>query len=264
MTVQKFRALVWKYYKTHGRHNLPWRRTHNSYRILVSEVMLQQTQVDRVIPYYRTWIKQYPTVRSPLGDVLRVWQGLGYNRRAKMLHDAAKIVMEKWNGKVPSEVEELQSLPGIGSYTARAVAAFAHNEDVVFIETNIRTAVIHNFFNDRTVIPDADILEVLAKALPKGKSREWYAALMDYGAHLKRSGIRTNSKSSNYIKQSVFEGSDRQVRGAILKTLLTGPHTQAAFLKLFPPDRSAQVQQQLLVLAREGLLRKSERTYTLP
>ncbi|MDB5245205.1 MAG: A/G-specific adenine glycosylase [Parcubacteria group bacterium] len=268
MTIAKFREVVWKHYKKHGRHSLPWRTTHDPYRILVSEVMLQQTQVERVLEYYRDWMKLYPTVKklaeAPLAEVLTHWQGLGYNRRAKMLHDAAKAVVGDYKGKMPKTVEELESLPGVGHYTARAVAAFAYNQDVVFIETNIRTVVTHHFFNDKEGVADAEIFEVLERALPKGSAREWYAALMDYGAHLKRSGVRINKKSKTYTKQSTFAGSGREVRGAIVRELTTKPATLVRLLKLFDTDRAPQIHAQLEKLLNEGIIEKGARLYRLP
>ena len=150
MTPKKFKDTVWKYYREHGRSDLPWRKTTDPYRILVSEVMLQQTQVERVIPYYTRFLKKFPTVRAlakaPLSQVLIAWQGLGYNRRAKMLHEAAKEVVRGHGGLFPRTALELEKLPGVGPYTAHAVAAFAYNEDGICIETNIRTAVTHHFF----------------------------------------------------------------------------------------------------------------------
>ncbi len=275
-TIPQFRRIVLSYYRKEGRHTLPWRRSRTPYRVLVSEVMLQQTQVERVIPYFREWMKKYPTVRAladaPLSDVLRSWQGLGYNRRAKMLHDAAKVIMKQHGGKVPRTVEELEALPGVGPYTARAIAAFAYDENVVFIETNLRTAVIHHFFADRSGIPDSEVLAVLEKALPKNSransrvlgSREWYAALMDYGAHLKRSGVRINAKSKGYVKQAAFKGSGREARGAILRAAAAKPTSKAALLKLFPEKRKLQVEEQLEKLVREGLVEKTRSTYRLP
>ena len=272
MTTSTIRKAVWTHYRAHGRHALPWRKTHDPYKVLVSEVMLQQTQVDRVIPYFNAWMKEYPTVQAlaaaPLARVLTHWQGLGYNRRAKMLHEAAKAVASEHGGKLPKTVEGLELLPGVGPYTARAVAAFAYNQDVIFIETNIRTVVIHYAFGDRTGITDAEITAVLEKLLPQAKKegsvREWYAALMDYGAHLKRSGVKLNARSKGYAKQSKFEGSGRQVRGAILKALVAGTATQAKLEKLFDGERKEDVRTQLQKLASEGLVEKRGKSYRLP
>ena len=228
--MKDFRSTVWKYWKEHGRHDLPWRLTHDPYRILVSEVMLQQTQVSRVEGKYREFLRRFPTVhvlaKAPLADVLRVWSGLGYNRRAKFLHNAAKEIVERYSGKVPREYASLQTLPGVGDYTAKAVRVFAWNEPEVLIETNIRTACIHHFYSNilqNIRISDKEIVPYMEQAAkgnpPDGGPREWNWALMDYGAHLKASGVRVNARSAHYTKQSKFEGSLRQVRGAILKAL---------------------------------------------
>ena len=261
MSSTSFRRRVWNFYKKHGRHDLPWRATRDPYKILVSEVMLQQTQVERVIPYYRAFIKKYPTARrlaaAPLAEVLKAWQGLGYNRRAKMLREAAnKLSRVRLRADDSELIEKLEALPGVGSYTARAVAAFAFDRDTVFVETNIRTAVIHHFFQDRKSITDKEILAVLETVMPQGRSREWNLALMDYGAHLKRSGIRLNRRSRHYVKQSKFAGSSRQVRGEILKAL-SNETPLARVRKIF----STQFDAALATLAKDGLIKKEGRVW---
>lgn len=209
------------HYMSHARGHLPWRRTRDPYKIMVSEVMLQQTQVDRVIPYYERWVKKYPTSKklaaAKLSDVLKVWQGLGYNRRGKYLWEAAKILTrDGWGSK----------LPGVGPYTAAAVRAFAFNEPTVFIETNIRTVFFyhlqHSHILENVRISDKELLPLVEEALKKSKMepRDFYAALMDYGSYLKRQGVRLNTKSKHYKKQSKFEGSTRQKRANKLRALL--------------------------------------------
>ncbi len=256
-----------KYYAVHGRSHLPWRKTRDVYKILVSEVMLQQTQVDRVLPKYAEFLKAFPTVHSlaqaSLRDVLTHWSGLGYNRRAKFLHEAAKVVVANHDGKFPKEVNELQKLPGVGPYTARAIAAFAHNEPVVFIETNIRTIFIYSSFlqNTRikkeTRITDAEIMPLVARALRESKMqpRNFYAALMDYGSFLKKSGVRVNNKSKHYTKQSKFEGSARQLRGAILRELLKSPKTIDELQKLTARTLD-EIKNELSKLQKEKLIEK--------
>lgn len=233
--------------------------------------MLQQTQVERVRPFYEDFLQKFPNVealaQAPLAEVLRAWQGLGYNRRAKLLQQTAKEVVKEHGGKFPKEVAALEALPGIGPYTARAVAAFAFNADCVLIETNIRTAVIHRFFADLPSppkIPDKEIVAVLEKLLPKGKSREWNLALMDYGAHLKRSGVRLNQASKHYVKQSKFSGSSREARGAILKELAMGAKPEARLIGLLGDDRIAQLRSALSALLAESLIQKRGRAYGLP
>ncbi len=242
---------------------MPWRKTRDVYKILVSEVMLQQTQVERVAPFYNTFTRKFPTAKklaaAPLSAVLKSWQGLGYNRRAKMLHNAAKELAVR---KVKS-VPELEALPGVGPYTARAVAAFAWNKGDVFVETNIRTAVIHHFFPKKKKVSDKDIEKILAQALPKGRAREWYSALMDYGAYLKRSGVSHNAKSRTYMKQSKFVGSLREARGAILREVALGAASSAYLVDLLGADRRAQMRTALRALFAEGLVGKEGESYTL-
>ena len=247
---------VWKYWKEHGRHDLPWRKTKDPYRVIVSEVMLQQTQVPRVIEKYKEFLKKFPTARAlakaSLSDVLKVWSGLGYNRRGKYLHDAAKQIVEVGNIK-----KALAShLPGVGPYTRAAVRVFAYNEPDILIETNIRTAFIHHFYASvlqKTSIADTEILPLAAKAAEGQDPREWHWALMDYGAYLKRTGVRNNSRSAHYTKQSKFEGSLRQVRGAILRALHSGQKTER---ELMMEIRSPSLRKALAGLVRDGLIVK--------
>lgn len=265
VTLKAFQKVVWAHYKKNGRHDLPWRKTRDPYKILVSEVMLQQTQVERVKPFYIKFIRIFPTARrlaaTPLASVLQGWQGLGYNRRAKFLHEAAKQV---GHGIFPKRPEELEKLSGVGPYTARAVAVFAYNTNVVLIETNIRTAILHHFFADKKNISDTHIIKILEKVLPKGRAREWYAALMDYGAYLKQSGVKLNTKSKHYTKQSAFAGSLREARGAILRELSKGAKTKARLTGLLGDDRKTQLETALNALLAESLIQKRGKVFTLP
>ncbi len=219
------------FYAKEGRSHLPWRPPSlklrrgkaDPYRVLVAEVMLQQTQVDRVLPFYKNFLKQFPTpkalAKAPLSQVLKAWQGLGYNRRAKYLQQAAKVLAkEGYKG---------QKLPGVGPYTKGAIDAFAFNKPAVFIETNIRTVFFHSGILKNTGIDDKEILPLVAEALQKTKlgPREFYAALMDYGSYLKKQGVKLNKQSKHYVKQSTFKGSARELRGAILRELLKKPQT---------------------------------------
>jgi len=264
MTPAVFRRLVWAHYKKLGRHELPWRKTRDPYKILVSEVMLQQTQVERVEPYYREFVKKFPTARrlaeAALSEVLRAWQGLGYNRRAKMLHEAAKGIAESG---MPRSAAELEKLPGVGPYTAAAVAAFAWDEHGLVLETNIRTAITHHFFPGETKVSDKEVGKVLRKIAPKGSAREWYYALMDYGSFLKRTGVRINARSAHYSKQSKFAGSNRQARGAILKELAKCAQSERRLLSLLGDDRRDQLAQALRELVIERLVQKTQRGYAL-
>ena len=222
--ISTFYKQVLAYWKTHGRHHLPWRHTDNPYHILVSEMMLQQTQVDRVIPKYKAFLRIFPSVdalsKSNFRNVLTLWSGLGYNRRAKFLHESARIIAKEYQGVVPQEKELLTKLPGIGEYTASAIRVFAFNEKEILIETNIRTALIHHFFSSKRKVEDTELVMVLERILPEVMSaREWYSALMDYGTYIKQEYGNATQKSSGYKKQSAFKGSLREVRGAVLREL---------------------------------------------
>ncbi len=221
--------------------------------------MLQQTQVERVIPFYKKFLQEFPDAqtlaRVPLSKVLKAWSGLGYNRRAKYLHEAAKIIARDFGGIFPKKAEELEKLPGVGPYTARAVAAFAYNVPEIFIETNIRTVFIHFCFAHKKQVSDKEILPRVAEALKKSNMppRDFYAALMDYGAHLKKQGIKLNTKSKHYIKQSKFEGSSRQLRGAILRELLKSPKTLEHLSKTISQEQK-EIKHELVKLQKEKLI----------
>ena len=219
---------IFSFYSSH-RRSFPWRETTDRYAILVSEVMLQQTQTHRVVPKYVSFLERFPTVEvlaeSSLRDVLSLWVGLGYNRRAVMLHRAAQRVMKDFNGVVPKDRESLLLLPGVGPYVSGAVRAFADNSWSVCIETNIRTVIMYHCFPEVSgKVSDAEIEEKLEALISIAKRRkvaprDFYAALMDYGSHLKSNGVRLNTKQKGYVAQSPFAGSVRQARGCILKTL---------------------------------------------
>ncbi|KAF0184132.1 MAG: A/G-specific adenine glycosylase [Nitrospirae bacterium] len=229
--IRSFRRTVRAFYRK-NRRDMPWRETANPYHIVVSEIMLQQTQAERVHDKYLMFIKALPDFDSladaPLHRILLLWQGLGYNRRALALKKIAELVVEKWNGELPSTVDALRGLPGIGHATASSIAAFAFNMPTVFIETNIRRVFIHHFFEDRLDVHDREILPLVAAALDRRNPREWYSALMDYGSALKKQIPNPNRRSAHYVRQSEFEGSCRQKRGAVLKFLLNRPGCSAA------------------------------------
>lgn len=264
---QQFVESVWEYYRRHGRRSLPWRHTKDPYRILVSEIMLQQTQVERVIPKYTHFITQFPSCKSlaqaSLGDVLRAWQGLGYNRRAKMLHQCASVVVQEYDGNIPQTHTELMKLPGIGHYTAGAVLAFAYETPVAIIETNIRSAIIHHFFSDATDVTDKEIMLHVERTLQKDMVREWYYAFMDYGAYIKKEFGNPNSRSKHHVRQSTFQNSDRQIRGAILK-ILAREKTTRKKLHIELPFDDDRVDTQLAKLGAEKLIQKEGGLYLLP
>jgi A/G-specific adenine glycosylase len=220
--IRRFRDTVWVHYRDHGR-GMPWRETWDPYRILVSEIMLQQTQVSRVREKYRQFLDTFPSVEAlaaaSLQEVLSLWQGLGYNRRAKFLHQAAITIVRDYGGRLPESPEELAELPGIGKNTAGSLAAFAFNRPTVFVETNIRRACIYWFFPERERVPDSELIPWVEATLDRENPREWYYALMDYGAMLKSVVGNPNRRSAHYTRQSPFANSTRQVRGRILRVL---------------------------------------------
>lgn len=264
--VRAFRKKIYTYYRKHGR-DLPWRKTLNPYHILVSEIMLQQTQVERVLEKYYEFIKAFPDfpslARASLRKLITVWQGMGYNRRALALRSLAQKLMNEHHGKLPSDPEDLIALPGIGRYTAGAVAAFAFNQPVLFIDTNIRRVFIHTFLHDRENIKDEDILPLIQQTIDASDPRTWYNALMDYGAMLKREQINPNRRSAHYQRQSPFENSNRQIRGRILKVLVEeSPLTRSQIMKKLGMDPE-RVKLNLVELSNEGFIRKQGKFFSL-
>jgi A/G-specific adenine glycosylase len=234
--IEEFKKAILDFYGLSGR-SFPWRYADNPnpWGVLVSEFMLQQTQIQRVIPYWEWWMKLWPTPAdlsaASLETVLREWSGLGYNRRAKQLRECATVIIEKHSGIVPGTPETLIPLPGIGAYTAGAIACFAWNYPAVFIETNIRAVLIHFFFQNRTGIKDDELLPILEKTLDRSSPKIWYWALMDYGSELKKLTKNPNRKSAHYTKQSPFIGSFRQLRGAVIKVLSANGPQDAVLLR---------------------------------
>ncbi|TCD48356.1 Fe-S cluster assembly protein HesB [Chlorobium sp. N1] len=217
--ILEFQERIFGFYASSARR-FPWRMTRDRYAVMVSEVMLQQTQAERVVPKYLDWLGRFPDpgalAEAPLRDVLMLWSGLGYNSRARRLQECARLVMEEYGGEVPGDPALLRRLPGIGRYTSHSIPAFADNLDVAAVDTNIRRILIHEFSLPEDA-SDRALQEVADRVLPQGRSRDWHNALMDYGAlHLtsRQSGIRSRSR------QSKFEGSRRWYRGCVLRELL--------------------------------------------
>lgn len=208
--------------------DMPWRNDTRPYYVLVSELMLQQTQVSRVVPKFEAFIATFPDVNSlaqaSLADVLVLWQGLGYNRRAKFLHEAAKLVVADFDGTFPVDERDLLRLPGVGKNTAGAIRAYVFNQPSVFIETNVRTVYIHHFFNNQFDIDDTKITERLKATMDTEDPRRFYWAVMDYGSWLKAQGVKNISASKHYKKQAALKGSLRETRGAIIRALSQKPH----------------------------------------
>ncbi|PLS82029.1 endonuclease III [Candidatus Saccharibacteria bacterium] len=255
-SLDDFRATVWDFYAKHPRI-MPWRTNTDPYWVLVSEVMLQQTQVTRVIPKFEAFVAALPTVKAlaevDLAFVLQLWSGLGYNRRAKYLHQAARVIQQQFDGEIPRSQEALVSLPGIGRNTAAAIVAYSSNSPSVFVETNIRTVYINHFFSDRAAVDDAEILQLVTLTLDRDSPREWYWALMDYGTFLKQSKQGALDQSRQFKKQTPFAGSMRQMRGRIIKVLSEqgGSSEQELSAQVDGDDRFAAALQALI---HEGLI----------
>jgi A/G-specific adenine glycosylase len=260
ISISKFRRTVWDYYRD-NRRQMPWREDHSPYSVVVSEVMLQQTQVSRVREKYPSFMRAFPDFQAlataSTVDLLAVWQGMGYNRRALNLHKLARQIIKDHNGQLPQDPQQLLQLPGVGPGTAGSIAAFAFNQPVVFIETNIRRVIIHHFFHDHTDVPDADLLPIIERSLDRTNPREWYYALMDYGAHLAKTVPNPNRRSKHYTVQSKFEGSDRQIRGTIVRLLLEFPVLTAQdVVNRFPGEPPERITSILEQLTKEGFLQQ--------
>jgi A/G-specific adenine glycosylase len=269
------RVLSWY---SQNKRDLPWRKTDDPYKILVSEIMLQQTQVDRVIPKYLAFLKRFPDVQAlasaPTSDVLRLWSGLGYNSRAIRLQQAAQIVAQRgWP-------DSLEVLPGIGPYTAAAVQSFAFHQDVPVIDTNIRRIYSRHYFNGKGTVEQIDAKAV--ELVPKNKGTDWGNALMDFGslvctasspscASCPVRGSCTALKSGNherYLKisapQKKFEGSRRQYRGKVLKLLSSQDAVTLAALEKHLAKSKTFVAGLIAELEKDGLVAQKAGKVRLP
>lgn len=265
---------------------MPWRDTRDPYRIVISEIMLQQTQVDRVRTKYDEFLKKFPTAqklaKAPLGEVLRVWSGLGYNRRARYLHECAKKITEEYGGKFPETYAELVALPGIGRSTAGALLAFSFGQDTPMIDTNIRRILIRTFFSQNMSRSDLDSrpsdkeLYAFAVALiPKGKGRMWNYAMLDLGASL--CGARNHSDEcplmplhgpvSDFVykkPQKKFKDSRRYYRGQILKLLAEKKSLRIAKLPELLSKKQSEIEGILHDLEKERLVVRIRESLSLP
>ena len=255
MTVKDFQKKIYAHYLKEKR-SLPWRSTRDPYKILISEVMLQQTQAPRVIPKYKEFLKLFPTVtdlaKAETKNVLSVWQGLGYNRRALALLRCAQAIAGEYKGKFPKSYEGLLVLPGVGPYTASAIMVFAYNKPQMMIETNIRAVFIHFFFPNSKNISDKELIPLIEKYTDIVNPKEWYNALMDYGAMLKRTIVNPSRLSAHHIKQSAFKGSNRQVRGTIIKLYTQNPKITKQTLVNKLPYKKEVIDTQYQKLKLEG------------
>ena len=264
--IASFRKAILDHYATRGR-SFPWRETRDPYRILVSEMMLQQTQTRRVVPKYAEWLEAFPDAatlaRSPLTAVIERWVGLGYNRRAKYLQEACRIVTGKYGGDFPRDAETLQQLPGIGPYTARAVTTFAFNVPQAFIETNIRSVFLFFFFPEEKDVPDSKLYPLIEESLDRDNPRDWYYALMDYGAELKTKTVNPNRQSRQYAKQSKFEGSLRQARGAIVRYLSASGEASIEAIAEREGIAPERIREAMESLARAGMVAERGDSYAI-
>ena len=268
-----FRGRVLSWYRRSGR-DLPWRHTRDPYRVLVSEVMLQQTQVSRVLPAYRRFLARYPTLRAlsraPLGDVLREWSGLGYNRRARDLHRIARLC----TSRLPRTVAGLDALPGVGAYTASAVACFALGQAAAFADTNIRRVLGRAILGRTATEREAVALD--SRFGSRRATARWHHALMDIGAtvclakrpHCDVCPVRNvcryeGDEETSLRRQPSFQESDRRVRGAIVRHLASATRGVAVDT-LRRGINDARVPRLVRVLAREGLVEVSSGSVRLP
>ena len=256
-TLGLFCSEIYSFYRAQGRE-FSWRSELSPYRVLVSEIMLQQTQTGRVEEKFTNFVGRFPDfsslAKAPFSQVLRYWKGLGYNRRAKYLHDIAGLVADQFDSVLPDDPEVLVQFPGIGKATTASICVFAFNQPHAFIETNIRTVFIHFFFPDRSGVADAEIMDLVEQTIDRDNPRDWYYALMDYGVMLKKTVGNLSRKSSAYRKQSRFEGSDRQLRGKILDLLLHHDRMDAATAAARLEHSEGRITPLLTGLAEEGLV----------
>lgn len=255
--IERFRQQIFDFYQL-NRRSFPWRETTDRYAVMVSEIMLQQTQADRVVGKFLAWMDAFPDTETlasaSLREVLILWSGLGYNSRGQRLQNCAKVIMERFDGVVPARPELLKTLPGIGEYTCRSIPVFADNLDVAAVDTNIRRIIIHEFSLSEDT-PKPEIQSVAELLLAKGRSREWHNALMDYGSinlTSRRTGIRS------LTKQSKFQGSKRWYRGRLLKELVASESLFVEELEEKYGDCPWGLQGIIDGLVREGLVDEDE------
>ncbi|MBY9013317.1 MAG: A/G-specific adenine glycosylase [Candidatus Lokiarchaeota archaeon] len=264
--INTFQKIIYSYFKQYGR-DFPFRKEISPYNVVVSEMMLQQTQTSRVVEKFQQFIQKFPDFQSlanaPLNDVLKVWQGLGYNRRAVALKTISEKVVKEFEGILPADVEILKSFPQIGHNTASSIVAFAFNIPTYFIEVNIRRVYIYFFFPGKTSIDDGNIMPIVRRTLDPSNVRKWYYALMDYGVMLKKTHPELNKRSVHYRKQSKFKGSNREIRGKILKLLIASSSLTETEMLSELEINSIKLKEILNLLITEGFIKQENHLFSI-
>ena len=263
--IKAFQDYIYSFYKRNKR-SFPFRENITAYKVVVSEIMLQQTQTKRVSEKFLEFIEKFPDFKSlasaSIDKLLSVWQGLGYNRRALALKEIAQKIVNDYDGRVPKDLKSLEALPQIGHNTASSILAFAYNIPTYFIETNIRRVYIYFFFPGRSKIDDKEIMDIVKISVDEENPREWYYALMDFGVMLKKTNPELNKRSVHYRKQSKFDGSIRQIRGKILKLLLKTPLTRKEITDKLKYDER-KITKILNTLLKEGFIQKEQDIFSI-
>ena len=268
--ILEFQNSIYNFYKKNQRQFI-WRDDITAYKILISEVMLQQTQTSRVIAKFEQWLKIFPDfttlAQASNLDILTAWQGLGYNRRGLALGTIAQKVIRDHQGILPCDVQILQTFPAIGPNTAGSICAFAFNHPTIFIETNIRTVFTYHFFKEQNNVSDKQLLPYIQATLDHNNAREWYYALMDYGVFLKKQLPAINAKSKHYAKQSQFLGSKRQVRGLLIKILtqvsIIDIQTMIEMVEFELPTNQHNIEKIIQLLVDEKIIRQEGQLLSL-
>jgi len=264
--IRTFQNIIYSYFNQYGR-DFPFRNEINPYNVVISEIMLQQTQTNRVVEKFQQFIQKFPDFQSlanaPLNEVLKVWQGLGYNRRAVALKKIAERVVNEFDGILPADIDILKSFPQIGHNTASSIVAFAFNMPTFFIEVNIRRVYIYYFFPGKSSITDSVIVPIVRKTLDSSNVRKWYYALTDYGVMLKKTHPELNKRSAHYRKQAKFKGSNREVRGKILKLLIASSSlTEVEIFKELKIN-SKKLKEILNLLIKEGFIKQEKHGFSI-
>ena len=265
--ISQFRSLIWEFYDNNAR-TFAWRENISPYNVVVSEIMLQQTQTVRVAQKFDQFIRIFPSFEAladaAQSEVITAWQGLGYNRRALFLYKISQIVMQEYNGILPDDPKTLQTFPGLGANTAGSVCTFTYNLPTVFIETNIRAVFLHHFFMGKDQVDDKFLLPLIAQTVDHENPRHWYYALMDYGVCLKKNFHNViNHRSKHHAVQSKFEGSERQIRGMLLKVLTKEKETTFNVLCQLIDRCPDRIERNLQELCKEGFVQNDNKKYFL-